>query len=718
MKRNYLTTLLLNLAILASTASFGQQNNIDLENCRQGESVEYCKEHKILAELLKDPAFKKSWEQDRATLALEQEQLLEKSKKEVPGKGVVYRIPVVFHVLHNGGPENISKEQIINALEVWNRDFRRLNADADNVHTPFQGMPSDVEIEFVLATKAPNGTCFSGITRTQSTLSYDGSNGGAQVDAIVAGNDVFNGQWPGNKYLNIFVCGEIGGAAGYTYRPSSWPGTSMKNGIWILHNYVGAIGTSSPNTSRTLTHESGHWLDLPHCWGSTNNPGLASNCNTDDGISDTPNTIGVTACILNESSCGPIANVENYMDYSYCSKMFTAGQVLRMRTALNASVGGRNNLATAANIAATGADSNLYICKAEFNVDRRVICAGESVDFSDASYNAVSGWTWNFPGGSPSSSSAQNPSVTYNTPGTYNVSLAATDGTGSQSTTKTAYITVLPAGTMLPYVETFENYSTLAAANSFWTANNPGNNEAFEVSNTAGASGTKSLRLRNFTQTAGNEDEIVSDLWDLSNFSAGETVTLSFKYASRKRNTSNYESLRILVSNDCGASFISRKSINGTQLTSEVVTSEWTPTAQDWVQVHVTNITDQYFVNNLKVMFRFTSGGGNNFFLDDINFYQGGPENLGVLEAGLVNNLQLFPNPADQEVNVSFEAAAAGTVDLEVRDLTGKVVRTQRIQASAGSNLVMMGTGDLASGMYFLNMKLAGQQQTLQFVVR
>ena len=136
-------------------------------------------------------------------------------------------------------------------------------------------MPADVEIEFVLATKAPNGVCFKGITRTNSPMSYQGDDGGDQVSAIVSGNDVYNNAWAGNRYLNIFVCGEIGGAAGYTTNPGTWNATSMTNGIWILHNYVGSIGTSNVGTSRTLTHEVGHWLNLSHPWGSTNNPNTA-----------------------------------------------------------------------------------------------------------------------------------------------------------------------------------------------------------------------------------------------------------------------------------------------------------------------------------------------------------------------------------------------------------------------------------------------------------
>ena len=76
----------------------------------------------------------------------------------------MYTIPLVFHVLHNGGPENISRAQIEDAVAILNRDFRLQNQDANNVVSTFQGMPSDIEVEFQLATKAPNGQCFSGIT--------------------------------------------------------------------------------------------------------------------------------------------------------------------------------------------------------------------------------------------------------------------------------------------------------------------------------------------------------------------------------------------------------------------------------------------------------------------------------------------------------------------------------------------------------------------------
>ena len=65
-----------------------------------------------------------------------------------------------------------------------------------------------------------------------------------------------------------------------------------------------------------------------------------------------------------------------------------------------------------------------------------------AVNFTDLSSNDPTSWSWSFPGGTPSSSTVQNPSVTYSTPGSYDVTLTATNSSGSDGETKTGYITV------------------------------------------------------------------------------------------------------------------------------------------------------------------------------------------------------------------------------------------------------------------------------------
>ena len=79
---------------------------------------------------------------------------------------------------------------------------------------------------------------------------------------------------------------------------------------------------------------------------------------------------------------------------------------------------------------------------ADFTADTTTVMAGGSVTFTDLSSNNPTSWDWTFEGGTPSSSTSQNPTVTYNTPGTYNVTLTASNSVGSDTETKTDYITV------------------------------------------------------------------------------------------------------------------------------------------------------------------------------------------------------------------------------------------------------------------------------------
>jgi PKD repeat protein len=79
-----------------------------------------------------------------------------------------------------------------------------------------------------------------------------------------------------------------------------------------------------------------------------------------------------------------------------------------------------------------------------FAASSRTICAGQSILFTDTSLNSPTIWAWTFSGGSPSSSSSQNPVVNYTTAGTFAVTLTATNAAGSDTETRTGYITVNP----------------------------------------------------------------------------------------------------------------------------------------------------------------------------------------------------------------------------------------------------------------------------------
>lgn len=662
---------------------------------------ELCGTHKILREKLKNEAFQQSFQNTREIL----KNHLEALKLQGKTRGTIYTISVVFHVLHDGGEENISRAQVINALEILNRDYRRLNQDANNVAPVFQGLPADIEVEFKLATKAPNGSCFNGITRTQSPMSFN-EDGWNQVQAIIDGNDVYNDEWPGDQYLNFFICGAIGfGAAGYTYLPGSI-GSSMYNGIWLLHNYVGAIGTSDVGRSRVLTHEVGHWLDLPHTWGYTNDPGLPENCDSDDGIEDTPNTVGVTFCDLDQNACGPIANVENYMDYSYCSKMFTEGQKERMRSTLTSFVDGRNNLITPQNIAATGADDNFYLCEAKFTQDLSTICTGENINFTDLSFNKATSWSWYFEGGTPAVSSSQNPTVTYNSSGKFNVKLIVSDGITSDSIEQIDLITVLNESMTLPFYEDFEDVNMLNET-SGWIVENPQNNQTYTVSSFTAHSGVKSIFINNFDQFGNSTDDLVSYPIDLSNVDT--MVTLSFRYAYKRRPDFDNERLQVFSSIDCGRTWTLRKSISGLLLSQDETSENYIPTSDnEWQLAHVTSILESNWIDNFRFKLHFVSEGGNNVYIDDINIYEGPPSETVFSQNGLMdaktekNHLVVFPNPTMGDFTVRFPNQTNNDFTVLLLNQLGQSVYTQENVSLTSSNELEIKNTGLKAGVYTL----------------
>jgi hypothetical protein len=203
----------------------------------------------------------RQWEMNLANVWLEEYTSTYSANRG--GDQTIYIIPVVFHIIHNNGPENITDEQIENGLDILTRDFRLQNSDVALVTDAFQSITADVGIEFRLASKDPDGNCTRGINRIESELTNEG---GDLMKSLI--------YWPRDEYLNIWVCADAAGAAGYTQLPGnvSAPWAASGDGIVIRSDYVGAIGTSSNTRSRTLTHEVGHWLNLAHTWGPTNNP--------------------------------------------------------------------------------------------------------------------------------------------------------------------------------------------------------------------------------------------------------------------------------------------------------------------------------------------------------------------------------------------------------------------------------------------------------------
>jgi hypothetical protein len=238
----------------------------------------------------------------------------------------VITIPVIFHVVYQTAAQNLSNLRITEQIDALNRDYRKLNADANLVPAVWQNIAADCEINFCMAHRDPNGNWTDGIERRLTTVASWSTDDAVKFTAS-GGLDA----WDRSKYLNIWVCNLSGFVLGYSSIPSS---PANVDGVVLDYEYTGTTGATTPyHLGRSGTHEVGHWLNLIHVWGDD-----GSSCTGDDLVPDTPNQAGenygcpsfprTDAC----SSASPGVMFMNYMDYTDdpCMFMFTEGQKLRM----------------------------------------------------------------------------------------------------------------------------------------------------------------------------------------------------------------------------------------------------------------------------------------------------------------------------------------------------------------------------------------------------
>lgn len=342
------------------------------------------------------------------------------------------------------------------------------------------------------------------------------------------------------------------------------------------------------------------------------------------------------------------------------------------------------------------------------------------VDVFNASINTTpsSNFMWYFPTGTPSTSTDENPTVCFSSSGYHDAALVVSNGAGTDSVYFSDLIYVQTA-MVLPYHEGFENISTFTGLEN-WSVYNP-NGAAFFVTTTAALSGAKSARLNNFGQTEGSIDELVSGPIDLSVLNTADVMTLSFRYAHKKVNAASDDWLRLYAKEACDGLWSLKKTLHGSFLSTATSTGPWTPTsASDWVTVHVTNITSLYYTGDFRFKFQFENGGGNNFYLDDINIYQGAPSDTvvsGLNENSIDHSMAVYPNPASSEVNVMFQSESGAPVTIMITDITGKTLQSSYIQSGVGQNLVVFDTNSFAAGSYFVILRSGASQSVERLII-
>jgi hypothetical protein len=392
-------------------------------------------------DILKYPDFYQSLESVNADLEIEKQKALNnlKQSKTENGKRI---IPVVVHVIHNGGGENLTLGQIQNGIDELNKN---INGQADNFLsvTPnvFAAVRGDLNVEFRLAKLDPLGNSTNGIVRVQSELTV------ATVTANLSRNRVKAlSYWNSYQYFNIWVVQSMPAGPdpqadpalnGYAQFPNT--GRMSTDGV-MIRAAVFAIG-------ETITHEVGHWLGLRHTWGD-------AECGSDN-IADTPSDLqgtfdyngvfpfNVGAC--EADSLNPAGEMYmNYMDYQAdaIQSMFTKGQGLAMNETLEGvydaetnetDIGYREYMWSPENLALTGTTDGYVpeFCaqNADFTSTSSFasICEGEQVVFkgnkTQIGNNNVISMLWDFDDGLIDNSNSNQIMHSYSSVGSYDVSL-------------------------------------------------------------------------------------------------------------------------------------------------------------------------------------------------------------------------------------------------------------------------------------------------------
>ncbi len=347
---------------------------------------------------------------------------------------------------------------------------------------------------------------------------------------------------------------------------------------------------------------------------------------------------------------------------------------------------------------------------ANFSSNVKSVCPGSSVSFTDKSTTSgsLTGWHWTFTGGVPDTSSAQNPTIVYNTPGIYTVKEVVSSSVGKDSITSLSYIYVSATGA-LPLVQDFQSATFPPAG---WYLNVPNAFDSlWELCKTTGSGSSQCMYFpANCGQTVnltGQRQQIYTPNYNFTNATKSK---MWFDVAYEPSKVPTYsDTLDIYYSTDCGATWKSIYLKGGMTLcTTGGSTGIGTDTAgshgkgcfvppntgawrTDSVNISAVN-------GQPSVMFSFESrsGWGNIIYLDNINI-TGAPTSVEELAEN--TDVKLYPNPNKGSFMVSFSGAFRQKAALKIYDLLG-----QEVYAALISSSMTVVTMDVKEGVYFYRM--------------
>lgn len=296
------------------------------------------------------------------------------------------------------------------------------------------------------------------------------------------------------------------------------------------------------------------------------------------------------------------------------------------------------------------------------------------------------------------------PSQTF-TSGTHtmDVSTPNNDDNNTNNAQQYTFVINTAAATAAPLTN---NFTSTSFPYANWLLNDPDNAFPWARVSTNGGS----LKKDCYTDgNVGEMDDFIIEPVDMSAMSAG---SLQFNVSHRQYSAAYTDGLQVLISTDCGVTWTSVWNKSGATLSTVAgyTTSVFTPTATQW-RAECINLTPYAGQNKVFVMFRATTGYGNNIYVDDINISSTACA-TGIVEESSSNNLNLYPNPANSLVNVSFNLADKSEVTVNVYNTLGEIVYTENKGEMIGAQIVSINTENFSSGIYMVEL-VAGETKTV-----
>jgi PKD repeat protein len=351
---------------------------------------------------------------------------------------------------------------------------------------------------------------------------------------------------------------------------------------------------------------------------------------------------------------------------------------------------------------ATTVEGNIYpACDPpvpDFSGNVTTGCPNQQVDFTDASTNLPDSWSWSFPGGNPSASTLQNPSVIYSSGGTYDVSLTATSTRGSNSVTKTGYIIISPKPTAS--ISPSGTDSVCSMTPVLLTANT-GTNLTYQWK-------------KNGTAISGATSQAYNAI------TAGTYRVTTTRSATGCFNTSAakkivYRQLSVTVTPDGPTAFCAGDSVV-LSANSNPYFYQWRKGSSDISGATNSNYTAKVGGNyKVKVTDIFGCTKMSAATIVTINCKLDGktPGNEIKFSA------EVSPNPSKGETTLNISVPLEEAVSIQVFDAIGKRVSSfsEKIILNAGSNKLKFDASSFSPGVYFIKISNADETITLKLMV-